>query len=103
MWERKGQDSSDKIEDARWRCRLGRAPEKGREDTAVKARVRHNGEGSAGDRSRRRTSGEVLVSWDRVCALRNDSEMQWAHTSCKKGGEGSEGARGSLAAKSINP
>lgn len=49
-----------------------------------------------------RGAGEVLGSWDRVCLLRNDGKIQWAHTSCEGGGKGSEGARGSLEAKSIN-
>lgn len=90
--------------DARHRCHLRWAKEKDREDTAVKAQVRHKGEESNQlvKRAGRRTAGEVLGSWDRVCLLRNDGKIQWAHTSCKGGGKGSEGAQGSLAAKSIN-
>lgn len=103
-WERKGEGSPDKMGDTRQRCRLWWATEKDREDTAVKAQVRHKGEerNQLGKREGRRRAGEILGSWNRVCLLRNDGKIQWAHTSCEGGGEGREGARGSLAAKSIN-
>lgn len=109
-WEQGGKSTNMGEEKARalqikWqRCHLWWATEKDREDTAVKAQVRHKGEerNQLGKREGRRRAGEILGSWNRVCLLRNDGKIQWAHTSSEGGGEGREGARGSLAAKSIN-
>jgi len=92
------------MRDAGQRCHLRWATDKDREDTAVKTQVRHKGE----ERNQlvkgagRKREEEALRSWDRVCLLRNDDKIQWGHTLCKGGGKGSEGAQGSLAAKSIN-